>query len=535
MIKRFICYAMVFSLLTLGVGPVLAEPAPEGFSDLQRHWAQADISAVYELGLMNGMGENEQGEQVFSPDGLLSRAQLAVLMQRIFELDYGERNFVKQPQASDYYLDVNNSDWYAEAVKFCAINEIFDSTDNFSPEQPVTRIETARAIHRCVMAKGLNIPMILLMPYYHDMEGLSAEDNTALVFASNTSLMKGDREYWRPQEQITRAEMATVLNNLLRLLAVKEGYNDQEYSLNPGQSFAIMLDSNPTTGYTWTASYDEALLSLLAKHYRQEGEGKLIGQGGQDIWRFKALKAGTAEIKMVYSRSWENVTPLRTFTCRIIINPVQADTGKPKISSLVLKEKSDTIDIDIQMPVLSGISDTAVQSIINKHLKDDAMEFKLTMEKGLKDYLAECIAGDYPIRPYQLFTRYHLSSLTDSFLSLYVDYYQYTGGAHGITERRAYNVDLSNGEILPLSALFEANYDYKILIESEIRRQIALDPENYFEGDMGFKGISESQNYYLEDGNLVIYFPHYEIAPYVAGIPKFKIPLKSFEQGSIIR
>ena len=108
--------------------------------------------------------------------------------------------------------------WYAEAVTLAAINKVFDTNGNFYPQQAVTRIEVARAIHRCVNAKGLNIPMIMLMPYYRDMEGLSQEDTNALVFASNTSLMKGDGEYWRPHDNITRAELAVVLNGLVRLL-----------------------------------------------------------------------------------------------------------------------------------------------------------------------------------------------------------------------------------------------------------------------------------------------------------------------------
>ena len=67
-----------------------------------------------------GMGENEQ-EASFFPDGLVNRAQLAVVLQRTFELDYGEKSFIKQPQANDYYLDVDNGAWYAQAVKFCKL------------------------------------------------------------------------------------------------------------------------------------------------------------------------------------------------------------------------------------------------------------------------------------------------------------------------------------------------------------------------------------------------------------------------------
>jgi len=45
---------------------------------------------------------------------------------------------------------------------------------------------------------------------------------------------------------------------------------------------------------------------------------------------------------------------------------------------------------------------------------------------------------------------------------------------------------------------------------------------------MGFQGIGEDQDYYLQDGALVVVFQQYEIAPYAAGIPEFKIPLNLF-------
>ena len=50
---------------------------------------------------------------------------------------------------------------------------------------------------------------------------------------------------------------------------------------------------------------------------------------------------------------------------------------------------------------------------------------------------------------------------------------------------------------------------------------------------MGFMGIDKQQSFYIKDGHLVVYFGLYEIAPYVAGIQEFKLPLDSF--GSNLR
>ncbi|OIP27600.1 MAG: hypothetical protein AUK39_02300 [Dehalococcoidia bacterium CG2_30_46_19] len=48
-----------------------------------------------------------------------------------------------------------------------------------------------------------------------------------------------------------------------------EVYTDSEQVINTtvNQEFIIALDSNPTTGYGWEASYDENMLSLEKEEY----------------------------------------------------------------------------------------------------------------------------------------------------------------------------------------------------------------------------------------------------------------------------
>lgn len=320
-LKRVISCMMVLFLLALGPSSALAKLAPGDFADIDGHWAENDITAVSNLGLMSGTGDNGQGYYIFAPGNTVNRAQLASVLQRTLGLDYGKLRLVKQPQASDYYRDVDNQAWYADAVMLCAINQVFDAADKFNPDREVTRIEAARAIYRSVNAKSLSIPMIEIMPSYHDMEGLSQEDTNALVFTSNTGLMKGDGQYWRPDDTITRAELARILCGLIQLIAVPEISNGQEHRLAPGNTVTLMLDGNPTTGYRWTASYNEEMVALVGKDYQTDTRsGNLVGQGGHDYWRFKALKAGTTEIKMTYARPWESVQPLKTFTLKVVVS-----------------------------------------------------------------------------------------------------------------------------------------------------------------------------------------------------------------------
>lgn len=85
-------------------------------------------------------------------------------------------------------------------------------------------------------------------------------------------------------------------------------YTDPAQAISTGvdQEFVIALDSNPTTGYNWEAIYDESMLSLEREEYNpDEEEPGLVGAGGTQYYRFKALKTGSTEINLTYLRSWE--------------------------------------------------------------------------------------------------------------------------------------------------------------------------------------------------------------------------------------
>ncbi|MDD4923738.1 MAG: protease inhibitor I42 family protein [Dehalococcoidales bacterium] len=68
----------------------------------------------------------------------------------------------------------------------------------------------------------------------------------------------------------------------------------------------IALPSNPSTGYTWIATYDTAKLELVEDTYEaDDSQAMVVGAGGTQYLRFKALQNGEATIKLDYQRPWE--------------------------------------------------------------------------------------------------------------------------------------------------------------------------------------------------------------------------------------
>lgn len=201
-----------------------------------------------------------------------------------------------------------------------------------------------------------------------------------------------------------------------------------------------------------------------------------------------------------------------------------------KVTSKNIENNNEASQLKLSIPQIAGLKDKEIQDSINKGFEKKALQFKEETFANLDEYVKEAKKEGWPIRTYAAVSNYRVTYSKNDLLSLYIDYYSYTGGAHGFTDRVHSNIDLTTGKELQLKDLFKTGVDYKGILNQEIKRQMQLDPEKYFpEALTEWQGISEDQPYYIEDGNLVVYFPLYEIAPYACGIPQFEIPLTTLQ------
>ena len=73
-----------------------------------------------------------------------------------------------------------------------------------------------------------------------------------------------------------------------------------------GEEFAIVLDSNRTTGYEWQLEkpLDESILTLVNSEYHGSFGG--VGAGGKETWTFRAVSPGETTIALRYARPGES-------------------------------------------------------------------------------------------------------------------------------------------------------------------------------------------------------------------------------------
>ncbi len=88
-----------------------------------------------------------------------------------------------------------------------------------------------------------------------------------------------------------------------------------------GKEFSITLASNRTTGYQWqlAAPLDERILQLVGSEYVSPSVSR-PGAGGTEVWTFRAVGRGSAEIVLQYLRPWEKgVTPAETAGYLVVV------------------------------------------------------------------------------------------------------------------------------------------------------------------------------------------------------------------------
>jgi len=88
---------------------------------------------------------------------------------------------------------------------------------------------------------------------------------------------------------------------------MKDQHFSWEAEANADDSIIVTLCSNPSTGFQWseTAQISDETVLRQINHEFVPPEKAVPGAAGQEVWTFKALRAGTSTISMEYGRPWE--------------------------------------------------------------------------------------------------------------------------------------------------------------------------------------------------------------------------------------
>jgi inhibitor of cysteine peptidase len=101
-------------------------------------------------------------------------------------------------------------------------------------------------------------------------------------------------------------------------VVVTKAEADKTVTAAPGQTLVVVLDANPSTGYTWSvASAPEFLKSEGEPAFTSGAKQGEVGAGGKQTLKFTVTAAGMGDLSLSYSRPWESVAPAETFMVQV--------------------------------------------------------------------------------------------------------------------------------------------------------------------------------------------------------------------------
>ncbi|MFC0523587.1 WG repeat-containing protein [Pontibacillus salicampi] len=167
-------------------------------------------------------------------------------------------------------------------------------------------------------------------------------------------------------------------------------------------------------------------------------------------------------------------------------------------------------DYLVYYPVVRGMEDTKAQQRVNETLREISQVKPIPPEEQL-DY---SFYGDFEIEFFQ-----------QEILVLQLNGSKYYfGAAHPMPTRTYTNIHLTDGTFFELKDLFKENSDYVKVLSELVGKDIQHDEQYDYIFPGSYKGVAPNQPFYVNERELFLYYPPYDIAPYAAGFVTFSIP-----------
>ena len=197
--RRKVLSLVLALCMVLSLMPMTAFAAPGStFDDVSDHWGKDAIERWAGYGVVNGDGTGN-----FAPDKQMTRAEFATMLANM--MGYTAK-------ASNSFADVNDSDWFADAIlKLAAAGVIQGSNGMANPNAPITRQESA-----VLMCRAFNIPTTGGNLDFSDSADVADWAKGAVAALSSRGMMNGvGGNNVAPLANINRASVATLLNNMI--------------------------------------------------------------------------------------------------------------------------------------------------------------------------------------------------------------------------------------------------------------------------------------------------------------------------------
>ena len=167
-------------------------------TDIGNDWSKDYVKKALANGLLKGYnGKVRPGER-------LTRAEMASFIKRV-------RRFPEEISLSDF-TDISKSDWFYEDMKNSVALGIFKGDGGkLRPEENITREEAFVILNRAFAISDSSTNILSTFPDEDQVSSWAKDDVAALI---SEGYVNGAEGYIRPKRDITRAELAKIIDEI---------------------------------------------------------------------------------------------------------------------------------------------------------------------------------------------------------------------------------------------------------------------------------------------------------------------------------
>ena len=186
--------------------------SPKSFEDVEKHWAKA---AVNDMGSRLVITGNTNG--MFEPQKDITRAEFAAIVVNGLGL-------MRPGTGKSNFTDVQKDKWYYDAVSIASEYGLVAGYGNgkFGPNDKVTREQAMAIISKAMDITGLKVQLASgeqekLLSAFKDGTKAAEYSKSGIAACLKAELVKGQNNgLIAPKSNITRAEVAVIIRNLLQ-------------------------------------------------------------------------------------------------------------------------------------------------------------------------------------------------------------------------------------------------------------------------------------------------------------------------------
>ena len=201
-VSLVLALCMMFSVMQI---TVFADEVT--FSDMPDNWATAALKKAVENNLLAG------SDGKIMPDASLTRAQMATIMSRAF----GATELADISSFSDVKEDAWYYEYMAKAVKMGVFK---GDGASLNPENNITREEAFTVLARAFALENAGADVLV---DFVDKDSVSSWAVPTVAAIVKNNYAKGSDGYLNPNSNITRAEFAVLMDNIVKVYITSPG------------------------------------------------------------------------------------------------------------------------------------------------------------------------------------------------------------------------------------------------------------------------------------------------------------------------